>query len=269
MNHRFLLVIMALSAISCSNSSKSTPEAETVNAGLKSDQALQTDIDWANQYFLTQIRDDRWNPSGIENDLKSNSCGPASLAMVLREREILPAPLGGQKAIDYARALMHPDYPEIEPDTLPDNATLYVEDGLLFIEDNTRPVYFDLIDESSSIPQGVIHGGGNPVFGYSWDELDMFLELHGSVIAYGHITQSWRQRFSGEYGTFGLGAIPHFIALFPTSNGEGFVVSDPMHRGGAAVMTQGELQTFFKSPVSVYDTTIRLISWPRNEEPLK
>jgi len=269
MNIRFLLVIMALSAISCSNTAESTTEAEAASPGLKSDQGLQTDMDWANQFFLTQIRDERWNPSGIENDLESNSCGPASFVMLMRERERFPPQLGPQMAIDHARALMHPNYPEVNSDALHEDAVLYEEDGLIFVEDNTRPVYFDLVDEGPSIPQGVIHGGENPIFGYSWTELDTFLDTHGSVIAYGHITESWRQRFSGEYGTFGAGAIPHFIAIFPTSHGEGYVVCDPMHKGGSVVMAQAHLQTFFKSPVNVYDTTLRFISWSRPQAPIK
>lgn len=269
MNIRFLLVIMALSGISCSNTAESTTEAETATPGLKSDQGLQNDADWANQFFLTQIQDERWNPDGIENDLDSNSCGPASFVMLMRERETFPPQLSPQMAIDHARAWMYPDYPEVNPDGLPDGAMLYQAEELVFVEDNTRPVFFDLVDDAPSLPQGVIHGGHNPIFGYSWNELDSFLGTHGSVIAYGHITESWRQRFEGEYGAFGSGAIPHFIAIFPTDDAEGYVVCDPMHKGGAVVMPQGHLQSFFKSPVNVYDTTLRFISWPRAEAPLK
>ncbi len=65
----------------------------------------------------------------------------------------------------------------------------------------------------------------------------------------------------GDYGSFAAGAVPHFIAVFVSTTADSYVVCDPMHLGGAVVMTQGELQAFFQSPVSVYDTTIRLVAW--------
>ena len=186
--------------------------------------------------------------------------------MLMRESSVSPEALTAQMAIDHARALMYPDYPEVDPSDLPDGATLYVDAGTVFVQDNTRPVYFDLMEELPSIPQGIVNGGGAPVFGYSWDDLEMFLETHGSVIAYGHITEDWNARFSGDYGTFDSGAVPHFIALFPASLTGDYIVCDPMHRGGAVVMTRNELQTFFKSPVNVYETTIRLVAWQRAPE---
>jgi hypothetical protein len=103
------------------------------------------------------------------------------------------------------------------------------------------------------------HGGGRG-FGNSWAELDALLAAHGAVIAHGHITSSWRDRFPGDYGSFGDGPIPHFIAVLrATAEGE-VVVCDPMHKGGAVLMTHGDLQAFFKSPVNVFDTAIRLVA---------
>ena len=72
------------------------------------------------------------------------------------------------------------------------------------------------------------HGGGRD-FGNSWAELDALLAAHGAVIAHGHITSIWRDRFPGDYGSLGEGPIPHFIAVFrATAEGE-VVVCDPMH----------------------------------------
>jgi len=264
-----LIVAMTFCVLSCSDGAVEPGEGEPNATSPKSDQGLLADVDWANEFFLTQIYDAQWNKSGMENDTTSNSCGPASLAMVMRARESAPEGHSAQMAIDHARALMFPEYPEIDPAELPEGASVYVEEEEVCVEDNGRPVYFDLVEELPSIPQGIIHGGGTPVFGYSWDELEDFLEAHGSAIAYGHITDAWRDQFSGDYGAFDPGAIPHFIALFPASSAGDYVVCDPMHRGGAVIMSQLDLKTFFKSPVNVYDTTIRLLAWQSAPESAK
>ena len=48
-----------------------------------------SDVEWANQFFVTQIYDPRWNPDGMEKDTESNNCGPASLAMLMTARDIV------------------------------------------------------------------------------------------------------------------------------------------------------------------------------------
>ena len=176
------------------------------------------------------------------------------------------------EAIDHARAMMYPDYPEIDASEFPEEASVYTQSGHVCVDDDTRPVYFDGTDDAPSIPQGIRHGGGRPVFGHSWDDLEALLRDHGAVIAYGHITDAWRRRFDGEYGAADAGAIPHFILLFAAAAEGGFLVCDPMHRGGVVAMTRSHLGTFFASPVNVYDTTIRLVAWadaadPEGEEP--
>ncbi|MBR56758.1 MAG: hypothetical protein CMH54_01735 [Myxococcales bacterium] len=259
MIHRLLIVGIAVVALSCANGE---PGANGQNpASPKSDQTQGADVEWANGFFLTQIYDARWNDSGMESDESSNNCGPASLAMVMRERGVTTDNLNAQIAIDHARALMFPDYPNIDPSALQEGATMYEEGGVLCVEDKTRTVYFDHMDDAPSIPQGIINGGGTPVFGYSWDDLETFLQVHGSAIAYGHITDDWSAQFSTDYGSSSPGAVPHFIAIFPASTVEDFIVCDPMHRGGAVIMSRNALRTFFKSPVNVYETTIRLIAW--------
>jgi hypothetical protein len=220
-----------------------------------------SDVEWANQFFMTQIHDARWNPDGMNNDTESNNCGPASLAMLLTSRGWLPADLNAEVAIDHARAMMAPSYPELDASRHMEDAHIYADQALVCVDDDTHPVFFDEVANAGSIPQGIEHGGGKPVFGYSWDALDSQLEREGAVIAYGHITKSWRNRFEGEYGTVNDGAIPHFIGVFRATADGDVIVCDPMHKGGAVVMSRGELQTFFTSPVNVYDTTIRIVSW--------
>ncbi|MEE2830213.1 MAG: hypothetical protein VX498_13580 [Myxococcota bacterium] len=223
-----------------------------------------SDVEWANQFFLTQIQDPRWNPSGSLSDTESNNCGPASLAMLMAAEGISPEGLEAETAIDHARAMMYPDYPAIDPSELPEGATLYEDDGLVLVDDDGHPVYFDPMETGPSLPQGISHTGASPVFGYSWNQVDTLAQSRGGLIAHGHITEAWVGRFSGEYGSVGAGAVPHFIAVFPASTEGEFVVCDPMHRGGAVLMSKWDLQTFFKSPISEYETSIRVVSWDQS-----
>jgi hypothetical protein len=225
MVHRILWVAIGLFLASCSSETGESTglggndPAETH----KADRGELTDVEWANQFFLTQIYDKRWNPDGMENDVESNNCGPASFAMVMAERGILPAGLKGEMAIDHARATMYPSYPDIDATELPDDAAVYEDEGLVFVDDDTHPVYFDKVEGAASVAQGIEQSGGEAVFGNSWAELDALLAAHGAVIAHGHITSSWRDRFPGDYGSFGDGSIPHFIAVL-RATAEGKVV---------------------------------------------
>ena len=155
----------------------------------KADSGQLRDVDWADQFFVTQIYDAHWNSDGMANDASSNGCGPTSFAMLLAERGALPAKLTAEMAIDHARAMMYPDYPQIDASNLPEGASLYEDGGLVFVDDDTHPVYLDLVDAAASIAQGIYNGGGAPVFGHSSGELDALLGVFGAVIAHGHITE--------------------------------------------------------------------------------
>jgi len=264
MFRRVLVIATIVSAWSCAGVDPETPPANEENEArnsAKADSGLNEDIQWANGFFLTQIYDARWNPSGVEVDTESNNCGPASLAMLITAREDAPRDLGPEAAIDHARAIMYPGYPEIDAAALPEGASTYEEDGRVFVDDDSHPVYLDFVDAEPSLSQGIENLGGVPVSGTSWDELNALLEAHGGVIALGHITQSWRARFSEDYGDITAGAIAHFIALFPASTSGQYIVCDPMHRGGPVVMNQSQLQSFFKSPVNIYETSLRVVAW--------
>ncbi len=263
MGSRGLLIATMLLAQACATGtsaedSSAAGEGQGHPAPAKADEG-QTDLEWANQLFLTQIRDERFNPEGVEVDTESNNCGPASLAMLMRQRGSASLDLGAEVAIDHARAMMYADYPDIDAADLPAGATLHHSKGRVLVDDDAHPVYFDLT-EGASIAQGIHTGGGVPAFGYSWAELAQLLESAGGVIAHGHITEAWRRRFSSEYGASNPGAVSHFIAVFPASDGE-FIVADPMHRGGAVLMSRSELGAFFQSPVNVYETAIRVVAW--------
>ncbi len=261
-----VIIAAAIFAVCCTDgngagASVAGDEADPYKAGAKADDLQMDDLSRAERFFVTQVFDERWNPDGLAEDTESNNCGPASFAMVLGERELLPVGLSAEQAIDHARALMYPGFPDIDPAALPEGASVFEEGGLLFVDDDTHPVYFDMMEDEPSVPRAVQHVGWELSFGHSFAELDGFLEASGAAIAHGHITSSWRARFPGEYGDCNPGAVPHFIAVFAASEPGEYLVCDPMHRGGAVRMTRSQLSAFFKSPVSVYDTSIKLIGW--------
>jgi hypothetical protein len=261
MNRRALVIITVLSLISCAGASGSGESGGGESFGLKGDGGDLTEVEWANQFFLTQVHDSVWNPGGMSVDTDSNNCGPASLAMLLAARGETPPGLDPETAIDHARATMYPDYPDIDAGGLPEGAAILEEGGLVLVDDDSHPVYFDWMDVEASVPQGIANGGGEPVFGYSFGELDDLLSAHGAAIVHGHITEDWPQRFSGDYADVSAGAVPHFILLYRASVVGEYIVCDPMHLGGAERMTVSALQTFFKSPVNVYETTLRAVAW--------
>ena len=231
----------------------------------KSDRGDLSDVEWANQFFLTQIYDERFNPDGLNIDTESNNCGPASLAMLMSQRGEFSSNFAPEVAIDHARAMMYMDYPDIDPATLSEEATLYMKDDLILVDDDTQPVFFEAMTDAPSVAQGLTSGGANPVFGSSWAELNKWLQASGAVIAHGYITESWRAQFSDLYGASNSGAVSHFITIFESTSPEQFIVCDPMHRGGAVLMTRSELGRFFRSPVNVFDSTIRIVAWGEKE----
>ena len=182
--------------------------------------------------------------------------------MVMSQRNLRPNGLSSSEAIDHARALMYAAYPHIDDSLLAHDAVQYMSNNHVCINDAQQSVYFDLNGTAPSIAQGIQNTGSQAVFGYSWNDIRDILEQSESLIAHGHITDDWRRRFPGEYGQYVQGGVPHFIAVFPTSNPDNFLVCDPMHLGGPIIMAQNELQSFFKSPLNVFETTIRVIGYP-------
>lgn len=265
MTLRLTAIVLMLMPLACSDAvvidSTGTTIADDQISPPKADQPYTTAVEWANTFFLTQVYDARWNATGVPSDTESNNCGPASFAMVMSQRGIRPEGLSQSAAIDHARALMYTAYPEIDDTMLSEGARQYTSQGQLCINDDHQSVYFDTNDTAPSIAQGIENVGGAAVFGYSWSDIRQLLDQSESLIAYGHITDDWRRRFPSQYGQYLQGGIPHFIAVFSTSNPENFIVCDPMHLGGPIIMTQNQLQTFFKSPINVFETSIRVIAW--------
>ena len=262
MFRNILMLVCALGVIACSDvAHEDLGDGAPAQVLPKADSAQVRDVDWANQFFVTQIFDSRWNPDAVVSDASSNNCGPTSFAMLLSERGALPADITAEMAIDHARALMYPDYPKVDPALLPEGATVYVEGELICVDDDTHPVFFEPVDSEASIGQGILNIGGEPGFGYSSSELDELLETTGAVIAHGHITEQWRGRFSGEYGASDPGAISHFILLLRASDPDQLLVCDPMHKGGAVSMSRAQVQTFFQSPINPYESSTRVVAW--------
>ena len=86
-----LLVVLTLSCGSdAQNTNQGTPLPSPSH---KSDHGELSDVQWANQVFLTQIYHSQWNPDGAKTHTDSNSCGPASLAMLMQILEQAPESL--------------------------------------------------------------------------------------------------------------------------------------------------------------------------------
>ena len=171
-----LVLVTCLCVVSCTLDTVDQSSAVEGPGSAKADQAQATELEWANQFFLTQVYDARWNPAGLESDLDSNNCGPASFSMVMRSRGFFPPEWPAELTIDHARALMYPTYPDIDPATLPEGIAPSLEEGLVVVDDDTHPVYFDRLDNAPSIPEGLLHAGLTPLYGATWTELDSFLE---------------------------------------------------------------------------------------------
>jgi len=229
--------------------------------GQKGDSSELTEVEWANQHFMTQVMDPVWNPGGVVEDAASNNCGPASLAMLLSSRGEVSSSVEPEVLIDHARALMHPGYPNLDIRNLPEGAVLVESEGLVLVDDDAHPVYFDWVADDASVPEGIMNGGGEPVTGYSSAEMNALLDAHGAVIAHGHVTPEWVARFSGEYADVQSGSVPHFILIHRAVIVGEYIVCDPLHRGGAERMTSSGLQAFFTSPINAFETSHRLIAW--------
>ena len=186
-----------------------------VDAELSGDQPSElmndqlSDVAWANRFFMTQIFDARWNPDGMTKDTESNNCGPASLAMVMTARGDLSVDLNAEVAIDHTRAMMTPSYPRLDASELLDGAHLYADQALACVDDDTRPVYFDDVQRHASIPHGIEQGGGEAVYGYSWEAMDTLSSQHGvrSRLVMRNDARSSLRRGEGLLTTYRPGAM--------------------------------------------------------------
>jgi hypothetical protein len=97
MNPTLLLLISTVATTSAASAGGQTPEESQESVPEPSN------VDRANQFFVTQIYDAQWNPSGSILDTNSNNCGPASSAMLMAAGGVSPTDFGTDAAIDYAR----------------------------------------------------------------------------------------------------------------------------------------------------------------------
>jgi hypothetical protein len=75
---RMIRVSLWLTTLLCAGAC-SNPVVEAASdeglASSKADWGEVPDVDWANQFFLTQLYDPQWNPTGVVDDTESNNCG--------------------------------------------------------------------------------------------------------------------------------------------------------------------------------------------------
>ena len=95
MLRKLLIITMTLFVFSCTHGATDPHLSGHNEAASKGDWGFFSDEDWANQFFLTQVHDPYWNAFGMETDTESSSCGPASLAMLMRLRGVAPDGLDG------------------------------------------------------------------------------------------------------------------------------------------------------------------------------
>ena len=102
---RIAAIVLTFTAFACSDGaiidSAGIETAEEHVRPPKSDEAYTTALSWGNSFFITQIYDQRWNPTGSSIDTESNNCGPASFAMVMSQRNLRPNGLSSSEAIDH------------------------------------------------------------------------------------------------------------------------------------------------------------------------
>ena len=70
-HHRLALSVLGL-IVGCALPLELPDEPAAVHRGDRTDTERTSeqlsDVEWANQFFVTQVYDARWNPDGVEND---------------------------------------------------------------------------------------------------------------------------------------------------------------------------------------------------------
>lgn len=191
-----------------------------------------TSVASGNEHHITQFRNADFNPNGPSG---SKNCGPASLAIAMSAAGAMPEGLGQEQKVDFARALMY-------------GATYTPGGDIPMVDADQQTTNID------QIVAGANNAGLPAEAATGFAALDEALESGKTVVAYGNISQAWRDQFAGvqvpgaaevRYGSGGGG---HFIAITGKTDDGRYIVSDPMFTGGAVAMTAEQLQAFNSTP---------------------
>jgi tetratricopeptide (TPR) repeat protein len=161
-------------------------------------------------YFLTQAFDPHWNPTGPK---RSKNCGPASLAMAY---------------LYFGRR---------PPDGDPNNAEQFIEATRIAMtgaDDNGGLTNFH------DVVRGAEAGGLRTKIVRDKESIDGALAQGAIIIASGcpNMPGSYGQRFGYNGGTYG-----HFI-LVTNKDADGYIISDPLNKGGPTHVSSEELDAF-------------------------
>jgi hypothetical protein len=194
---------------------------ETFHLAMEPD-PLPTTAILADPYHKLQYYHWKYNSNGPNG---STNCGPASLAMVLKQYYREPDNLTTETSIDYTRHLMFPGRP------------------------TTRRENVDVLDadsESSNdadIARGIISAGGTYERLSGWNALNIKLAEGKPCISYGYLDDNWRRQFPGRVGS---GTVGHTNCILGRTSDGKYIVADPMHEGGPVEMTQAQLGVFYQ-----------------------
>lgn len=183
----------------------------------------------ANELFITQFTDATFNPDA---ESSTTNCGPTSLAMALSAAGKMPEGLTPEQQIDYARAKMYPDNPNIEHITV---------NGQEIPQLNQDDTFTDI----SAITQaaGSLEAGGLQNTG--WAALDDALASGQTVVCPGNVGTEWSGNFP-DPDAYHLEGDGHFIAVLGRTEDGKYLVADPLYPGGTVAMTRAQLDTFFQ-----------------------
>ncbi len=192
------------------------------------DGTLPTSPEEADRFHLVQYKSDR-NPDALS---WTNNCGPASLAMALNIKGKMPPGLSPEEQIDYARALMYPNNPNIEYREVNGQRLPFLDDD----RDLTNEFEVERGAEGVNLEADRMQG---------WNNLDQALADGRPVVLSGRITSEWRGEFpnsqSYQYAPDGTG---HFLTVVGKTPDGNYIVSDPMYSDGPVVMTRDQLAKF-------------------------
>lgn len=191
---------------------------------------LPSTVDAANASFISQVGTPDFNPDGTAYNY---NCGPTSLAMALRAQGKMPADLNPAEQIDYARALMYPENPNIQ----------HIERGgqqyAVLDEDNQSTHVDDVTHAAAGMGAGGEQAGG-------WSALDDALAAGKTVVCPGNVSTSWRDSFPDK-SLYSLQGNGHFISVLGRTEDGKYLVADPLYSGGVVAMDRATLERFFQS----------------------
>lgn len=198
---------------------EAAPEIDHQSQGLPTTEAE------ADEHFISQFRTN-WNPTGPSS---STNCGPASLAMMMSAKGMMPEGLSKEQQVDHARALMYPTDSRIK--TVDVNG----QDVKLLDQDK------ELSGTAGAI-EAINNLGATGSRESGWEALDARLDAGCPVLAYGYLGSGWKEQFDERVGA---GEMAHFNAILGRTAEGLYLVCDPMHTGGANAMDGADLAAFF------------------------